>query len=282
MLQFADRGLLRAQDLRPERGGGAVRRDSRGGAFACASTPAASAPAIVPISSRCGSARRMSSAGSSAATSPRSWSRTAQVLQWLASSCAARARSSAASCARTTRSSCATARSSRPATFWTCATQHAISMPARFRPIGSSCRVSSTATATLIRSCCAAGPTIGRFEVAQRRALPRRAAARPRRRVLDLRRRVQRDARCRDHDGRGVLLSQRRRQRARRGRDPRRARHRYPARLARTWMDAEYAPPEFRESIDVADGADARADGCAIPRPTSASPRIRSTPHRTT
>ncbi len=33
---------------------------------------------------------------------------------------------------------------------------------ARFRPIGSSFRASSTATATRIRFCCAAGPTIGR------------------------------------------------------------------------------------------------------------------------
>ena len=50
--------------------------------------------------------------------------------------------------------------------------------------------------------------------------------------------------------------------------------------LARTWMDADYAPPEFRESDRRRRRANARADASAIPRRTSALRRIRCTPRR--
>ena len=51
--------------------------------------------------------------------------------------------------------------------------------------------------------------------------------------------------------------------------------------FARTWMDAEYAPPEFRETHRRRRRANARADASAIPKRTSASRRTRCTPRRT-
>ena len=67
--------------------------------------------------------------------------------------------------------------------------------------------------------------------LAQRRALSRRAAAHARRRLLDVRRGVFRNAGGRHHDRRRILLPQRRRQRARRSRDPGGGRHRHSAGL---------------------------------------------------
>ena len=127
----------------------------------------------------------------------------------------------------TTRLSCATAASSRAATFSTvrdlARELEARSFPADRLVVPGFINGHSHAYQILLARM---GRRLAVCEMAQRRALSRRAAAHARRRLLDLRRRLLGDAGGRNHHRCRVLLSQRRRQRARRGRDSRGARRR--------------------------------------------------------
>ena len=97
-------------------------------------------------------------------------------------------------------------------------------------------------------------------EVASGGAVSSRSAAHARRRLLDVRRRIFRDACSRDYDGGGVFLPQRRRKRACRSGHSGGEGDRHPAGLCANVDGLPQAPVQFRESIDVA-AEDARTHG---------------------
>ena len=269
VLQSADGRVFRAQALRlstrPRRSTASrARRRIR-----CAPMPAASPRRPRRFRRAAASIRPTSSAGSSAAISRPPFVKNGG--RWSpcerASSFTLRARSSAASCARTTRSPSATARSPPRATFAdlrdAARDLETRSFPADRLVVPGFINGHSHAYQILLRGW---ADDLALREVAQRRALPRRPAARRPRTSTG--RSCWRSPRCSppgSPPSPSSSISTARETRTPRRRSARRATTGIRLVLARTWMDADYAPPHFARRIDHGGRTNARTDA-ASPR----------------